>query len=194
MFNGIISHTGRVKKIHKSKNNCIMEIYSKMSFTKKEIGDSISCSGACLTLEKINNNVTRFYLSKETLKRTNFKFTKIGDVINLEKSLKYGKRLSGHFVQAHVDLTCDVKQIDIVGKSWIIKFKLPPQYIKYLVKKGSITLNGVSLTIANIIKNTFTISIIPHTLKLTNLVFLKKGDFVNVEFDILGKYIRNFIK
>jgi riboflavin synthase len=194
MFNGIISHTGKVKKIQKSNNNCIIEISSKMNFTKKEIGDSISCSGTCLTLEKFNNNLARFYLSKETLKRTNFKFTKKGDIINLEKSLKYGKRLSGHFVQAHVDLTCDVKQINIVGKSWLIKFKLPPQYIKYIVKKGSITLNGVSLTIATIYKNTFTISIIPHTLKLTNLIFLKKGDFVNVEFDILGKYIRNFIK
>jgi riboflavin synthase len=194
MFNGIISHTGKIKKIQKKNNNCVMEIYTKMSFTKKEIGDSISCSGTCLTLEKSYNNLAKFYLSKETLKRTNFKFSKKGDIINLEKSLKYGKRLSGHFVQAHVDLTCDVKQITRIGKSWSIKFEIQSKYIKYLVKKGSITINGVSLTIANIVKNTFTISIIPHTLKLTNLIFLKKGDFVNVEFDVLGKYINNFIK
>ena len=165
-----------------------------MKFNKKEIGDSLSCSGTCLTLESTSRNVSKFYLSKETLKRTNFKYAKKGDIVNLEKSLKFGKRLSGHFVQSHVDLTSDVKEIKIIGKSWLIKFKLPSRYMKYLVKKGSITINGVSLTIANIFNNTFTISIIPHTLKLTNLILLKKGDLVNIEFDILGKYIRNFIK
>jgi len=194
MFTGIISHTGKIKKISKNNKNCLLKIYSKMKFSKKEIGDSLSCSGTCLTLEATFRNVYKFYLSKETLKRTNFKYAKKGDIVNLEKSLKFGKRLSGHFVQAHVDLTSDVKGIKIIGKSWLIKFKLPSKYMKYLVKKGSITINGVSLTIANIFNNTFTISIIPHTLKLTNLILLKKGDHVNIEFDILGKYIRNFIK
>ena len=165
-----------------------------MKFKKCELGSSISCSGACLSLEKYNGNISKFYLSKETLKRTIFKFSKIGDIINLEKSMKFGNRISGHFVQGHVDITSQVGKITYIGKSWLISVKLLNKYKKYLVEKGSITINGVSLTIAKIIKNNFKISIVPHTLKLTNLVNLKTKDTVNIEFDVLGKYIKNFIK
>ena len=133
-------------------------------------------------------------ISKETLNRTVFKTLKKGDVINLEKSLKYGQRLSGHFVQGHVDATSVVKKILFVGKSWVINFKLDNKYKKTLVEKGSITINGVSLTIAKILKDGFQISIIPKTLKLTNLIYLKKNDCVNVELDILSKYVRGFLK
>ena len=124
MFSGIIKHTGKISKIYKNNNNCIIEILSNIKFLKSEIGSSISCSGACLTLEKYKKNLSKFYISKETLNRTNFKFSNKGDLINLEKSLKYGNRISGHFVQGHVDTTSIIKQIDFVGKSWIINFKL----------------------------------------------------------------------
>ena len=194
MFNGIIKNTGKISKIYKKKNNCFIEIFSKMKFTKNEIGSSISCSGACLTVEKCNKNHVKFYVSKETLNKTIFKSSKKGDIINLEKSLKYGDRISGHFVQGHVDSTSTVKKIHFVGKSWLIKFKLLKKYNKYLVSKGSITINGVSLTISKILKYGFQISIIPQTLRLTNLIYLKEKDLVNVEFDILGKYIKNVIK
>ena len=194
MFNGIITNTGKVSKIYKDNNDCIIEILSKMKFTKNEIGSSISCSGACLTLEKCNKNVIKFYVSKETLSKTIFKTSKKGDIINLEKSLKFGDRISGHFVQGHVDSTCIVKKILFVGRTWIINFKLLKKYKKNLVHKGSITINGVSLTIAKILKYGFQISIIPKTLKLTNLIYLKENDPVNVEFDILGKYIKSVIK
>ena len=194
MFNGIIKNTGKISKIYKKENNCFIEIFSKMKFTKNEIGSSISCSGACLTVEKSNKNHVKFYVSKETLNKTIFKSSKKGDIINLEKSLKYGDRISGHFVQGHVDSTCSVKKIHFVGKSWLINFKLLKKYNKYLVSKGSITINGVSLTIAKILKYGFQISIIPQTLRLTNLIYLKEKDLVNVEFDILGKYINNVIK
>ena len=194
MFNGIIKNTGKISKIYKKENNCFIEIFSKMKFTKNEIGSSISCSGACLTVEKCNKNHVKFYVSKETLNKTIFKSSKKGDIINLEKSLKYGDRISGHFVQGHVDSTCSVKKIHFVGKSWLINFKLLKKYNKYLVSKGSITINGVSLTIAKILKYGFQISIIPQTLRLTNLIYLKEKDLVNVEFDILGKYINNVIK
>ena len=194
MFNGIITHTGKIKKIYKKKNNCILEVRSRMYFEKKELGSSISCSGACLTLKKYNKGVSKFYLSRETLKRTIFKYSKVGDFINLEKSMKYGNRISGHFVQGHVDTTSKVERIAHLGKSWLINFKLPKAYKKYLVKKGSITINGVSLTISKIFKNDFQISIIPHTLKSTNLINLKVKDSVNIEFDVLAKYIKNFIK
>ena len=112
----------------------------------------------------------------------------------VEKSLKYGDRISGHFVQGHVDSTCIVKKILFVGRTWIINFKLLKKYKKHLVYKGSITINGVSLTIAKILKLGLQIAIIPKTLKISNLIYLKKNDTVNVELDILGKYIKNFVK
>ena len=193
MFNGIIKNIGKVNQIYKKNNNCYLEVSTKMKFTKSEIGSSISCSGTCLTIEKYNRNLVKFYISKETLNKTIFKLSKKGDIINLEKSLKYGNRISGHFVQGHVDTTCSIKKIQFIGKSWLINFKLLKKYRNYIVPKGSITINGVSLTISKLLKNEFQISIIPHTLKLTNLVHLKKNDIVNVEFDVLGKYIKNFL-
>ena len=194
MFSGIIKHTGKINKIYKNNNNCTIEILSKMKFSKSEIGSSISCSGTCLTLEKYKRNLSKYYISRETLNRTNLKFLIKGDLINLEKSLKYGNRISGHFVQGHVDTTSIIKKIDLIGKSWFINFKLLKKYNKYLVQKGSITINGVSLTISKILRDGFQVVVIPQTLKLTNLIYLKEKDVVNVEFDVLGKYIKSFIK
>ena len=194
MFNGIIKNTGIINRLYKKNNNCFLYILSKIKFTKKEIGSSISCSGACLTLEKYNRNLSKFYISKETLSKTIFKTSIKGDIINLEKPLKYGERISGHFVQGHVDTTAVVKKINLVGKSLQINFKFSKKFKKYLVQKGSITINGVSLTIAKILIDGLQIVIIPQTLKLTNLIHLKEKDVVNIEFDVLGKYIKNFLK
>ena len=194
MFSGIIKHTGKINKIYKNNNNCIIEILSKIKFSESEIGSSISCSGACLTLEKYRKNLCQFYISKETLNKTNFKSSNKGDLINLEKSLKYDDRISGHFVQGHVDTTSAIKKINFLGKSQFIDFKLAKKFKKYLIQKGSITINGVSLTIAKILKDGFKIVVIPQTLKLTNLIYLKEKDVVNVEFDVLGKYIKSFLK
>ena len=194
MFTGIIKNTGKISKIYKNNNNCIIEILSKIKFSKSEIGSSVSCSGTCLTLEKYKKNLSKFYISKETLNRTNFKFLNKGDLVNLEKPLKYGDRISGHYVQGHVDTTSTIKKINYVGKSWFINFKLLKRYNTYLVQKGSITINGVSLTIAKILKDGFKIVVIPQTLKFTNLIYLKEKDVVNVEFDVLGKYIKSFLK
>ena len=194
MFSGIIKNTGTISKIYKKNNNCFLEILSKMKFSKNEIGSSISCSGVCLTLEKYKGNLSKFYISKETLNKTNFKSLNKGDFINIEKSLKYGDRISGHFIQGHVDTTSTVKKIDFVGKSWFINFKLAKKYLKNLVLKGSITINGVSLTISKILKDGFQVVVIPQTLKSTNLIYVKEKDVVNVEFDVLGKYIKRFLK
>ena len=194
MFSGIIKNTGIISKIFKKNNNCILEIFLKMKFSKNEIGSSISCSGTCLTLESYKGNLCKFYISKETLNRTNFKSSNKGDLINIEKSLRYGDHISGHFVQGHVDTTSTIKKINFVGKSWFINFKLSKKYQKYLILKGSITINGVSLTISNILKDGFQIVVIPQTLKLTNLIYLNEKDLVNVEFDVLGKYIKNFLR
>ena len=194
MFNGIIKNTGKINKIYKNNNNCFIEISSKMKLKKDEVGSSISCSGVCLTVEKFNNNLVKFYLSKETLNKTTFKSSKKGDIINLEKPLRYGNRISGHFIQGHVDTVCTIKKIYLVGKSLLINFELSKKYKRYLVPKGSITINGISLTIVKTLRYGFQISVIPQTLKLTNLIYLKEKDLVNVEFDILGKYIKNITK
>ena len=117
-----------------------------------------------------------------------------GDLINLEKSMKFGDRISGHFVQGHVDTTSIIKKINFIGKSWFISFKLSKKYNKYIIQKGSIAINGVSLTVSKILNDGFQVVVIPKTLKLTNLIYLKEKDVVNVEFDLLGKYIKNFLK
>ena len=194
MFSGIIKHTGKISKIYKKNNNCNIEIQSKIKFTKFELGSSISCSGTCLTLEEYKNGLIKFYISKETLNRTNFKYMMKGDLINLEKSMKFGDRISGHFVQGHVDTTSIIKKINFIGKSWFISFKLSKKYNKYIIQKGSIAINGVSLTVSKILNDGFQVVVIPKTLKLTNLIYLKEKDVVNVEFDVLGKYIKNFLK
>ena len=194
MFYGIIKKTGKIKQIYKSNKSYFIEILSDVKFSKNEIGTSVSCSGACLTLEKVSGNLSRFFLSYETINKTNFKTAKKDDVINIEKSLKYGDRISGHFVQGHIDTTSRIKKINIVGNSWFINFKLSKKYTKYIIQKGSITINGVSLTISKIFKDGFQVVIIPQTLKLTNLIYLKNKVLVNLEFDVIGKYINSFLK
>ena len=194
MFNGIIYKTGTILNIYKSNNFSEVVLKTNHIFKKSEIGSSLCCNGTCLTITKIQNNNITFYLSKETLKRTSFGFAKKGDSINIEKSLNYGNKISGHYVQGHVDTTAIVSRIVFLDKSWIVTFKIHKIYKKFLIEKGSISINGVSLTISAIIKNTFQISIIPHPLKLTNLVKLKKNNLVNIEFDIFSKYLINLKK
>ena len=194
MFSGIIKNTGKIKRISFKSSKCILEILSNLKFTKDEIGSSISCSGVCLTLENYKNKYSKFYLSKETWNRTNFKFLKIGDLINLEKSLVYGERISGHFVQGHVDTSSKVLKVSNIGKSWFVNYKLPKKYIKYLVPKGSIAINGVSLTIAELTNSGFKIALIPHTLENTILSNYNIDSNANIEFDMISKYIENLIE
>ena len=193
MFNGIIYNTGKVCSIIKTKNSLYIGIQSKLKFNQKEIGSSVCCNGACLTLTEVRNNIIYFYISNETLKRTNFKLLKTNHIINLEKSILYGQNISGHFIQGHVDTVAKIIKLDIVDKTWILKFKiLNKDYSNLLLQKASISINGVSLTISKCIKNYFEINVIPHTLKLTNLKNLKIENLVNVELDIFSKYIQKY--
>ncbi len=190
MFNGIIFNIGHVRFIKKNKNSKLIGVETKLKFNKIDIGSSISCNGVCLTLVKIKKNLIFFYISNETLKRSNFKKVKIGETINLEKSLKYGHKVSGHFVQGHVDTTAKVKKINFIDKTWQIKLQISNKnYSKFLEEKASISINGVSLTISKVFKSNFNLNIIPHSLKLTNLKNLKTNDLVNVEIDMFSKYI-----
>ena len=194
MFNGIIYNQGTIKSIRKNpkyvSGSLVIEIISNIKFKKQDIGESVCCDGVCLTLIKIKKKSFLFYLSKETLKRSNFKYAKVGKHINIEKSLLHGQKISGHYVQGHVDSTAKIKNIIVIDKTWIIKLELENKKLyRYLVEKASITINGVSLTLSKVAKGYFEINVIPHTLKLTNLRNLKTKDIVNVELDIFGKYI-----
>ena len=128
-------------------------------------------------------------MSQETIKRSNFSKIKIGNIINIEKSLKFGTEISGHYTQGHVDTVGKILDIKIIDLTWILKINIVSKFNKYIVEKASIHINGVSLTVSKKKKNYFEINIIPHTLKLTNLKNLKKGDLLNIEFDIFGKYL-----
>tara|TARA_Y100000591_G_C21810639_1_gene687667 strand:+ start:64 stop:660 length:597 start_codon:yes stop_codon:yes gene_type:complete len=198
MFNGIVYNQGTIKSLRRNpryvRGSLVIEITSNIKFKKTDIGESVCCDGVCLTLIRIKKNSFLFYLSKETLNRSNFKNVRVGKRINIEKSLYHGKKISGHYVQGHVDTTVSVKSIKIIDKSWFVYFTLDKKYKKFIVEKGSISINGVSLTVSKVKRNSFQITIIPHTLRLTNLVNLKKGDEVNIEFDIVGKYLNNIYK
>ena len=190
MFAGIIKNTGIVKKIICNKKEMQIGIKSSLKLSKKDLGSSINCSGVCLTLENIYRGLYFFYLSRETLKISIFKNIKLNHIINLEKSLKLGNEISGHFVQGHVDTTSKLKKKYIYGKSWYLYFSINKNFKKFLNYKSSVAINGVSLTIAKMFVNSFLIVVIPHTLKLTNLMNIKKNDIVNIEIDIIAKYIK----
>jgi len=196
MFTGIIKDVGQISRFYKFKNGYNLNITTTLNFTNKEIGNSVSCSGVCLTLIKIiNKNKKReicFFLSNHTYKTSAFIKFKIGNIINLEKSLKLGDEIGGHIVQGHVDTTLKVISIlNYKSTSWEIFFNVPKKFKKFLIERGSISINGISLTIAKILKNKFKVVIIPHTLKNTNLLDLKTNDYVNVEFDLITKTLLN---
>ena len=193
MFNGIIFNRGIIKSVKKYNRSFLVGVKSNLKIKKKELGSSISCNGVCLTLVKINKKIIYFYISIETIKRSNFNKIKIGDEVNLEKSLVFGQKISGHYIQGHVDTIAKVKKIEFVDNSWILKLKIKNnKLLKYLEEKASISINGVSLTISKVLNKNLVLNIIPHTLKLTNLKNLKINDTVNVELDIFGKYIYKY--
>lgn len=193
MFNGIIFNTGRIYSIDKTKNSLFIGIQTRLRFNSKEVGSSVCCDGVCLTLVEKRKNIIYFYISNETLKRSNLKLLKINQIVNLEKSIVFGQKISGHFTQGHVDTVAKIENLSIIDKTWILKLKIiNKNLIKFLIEKASISINGVSLTISNVDKSYFEVNIIPHTLKLTNLKNLKTKNFVNVEFDIFSKYIQKY--
>ena len=190
MFNGIIFNQGKVDKLLKRIKGINLFIKSNLSLKSKDLGISLSCDGVCLTLISINNKNLEFYLSNETLNRTKFKKIKKGDIINLELPLKNGQNISGHICQGHVDYVSKLKKINLIDKSYLMEFSTNNVQKKNLIEKASILINGVSLTISKITKNGFEVWIIPHTYKMTNLSKLKKNSLVNIEIDILSKYVK----
>ena len=193
MFNGIIFNKGLITKISKRSKGINIFIKSDLKLKNKDIGVSVACDGVCLTLITIKKNIMEFYLSNETVKRSKFKFLKIKDLINLELPLKYGQKISGHICQGHVDCVGRVLSVKKVDKSYQFRFSIPSLFKKDLIEKASISINGISLTISKILSTGFEIWVIPHTYKLTNLSDLKKNSLVNIEIDILSKYVKNYL-
>ena len=193
MFNGIIFNQGEVNKILKRKKGINLFIKSSLSLKSKDLGISISCDGVCLTLISKKNKSLEFYLSNETLNRTKFKKIMKGDNVNLELPLKKGQNISGHICQGHVDYVSKVKKIKLIDRSYLIEFSANKSQKKHFIEKASVLINGVSLTISKITKDGFQVWIIPHTYKLTNLSKLKKNSLVNIEIDILSKYIKRYL-
>tara|TARA_B100000579_G_scaffold432861_1_gene450507 strand:+ start:1108 stop:1701 length:594 start_codon:yes stop_codon:yes gene_type:complete len=193
MFNGIIYNQGKVFKIIKRNKGINLFLKSKIKVSNKNLGISISCDGVCLTLISYRKSIIEFYLSNETLNKSKFKNVKIGNDVNLELPLKFGDNISGHICQGHVDTVGKITKITKIDKSYVFEIKIEKKFRKSLVLKASILINGVSLTISKIKKDSFEIWTIPHTIKLTNLSNIKKNDLVNVEIDILSKYINKFL-
>ena len=192
MFNGIIYNQGIITKIIKRPKGLNIFVKSNIKVSNRDMGLSVACDGVCLTLISYKSKIMEFYLSNETINRSKFKFLKKKDKINLELPLKYGTKISGHICQGHVDTVGKVLNIKKVDKSFLFDFELPKKERKNLIEKASISINGISLTISEVTKKGFQIWIIPHTYMETNLSNLKKSSLVNIEIDILSKYVRNY--
>ena len=194
MFTGIITGTGKIKKIERNtKNRSAIKVLVDLGKNSKglKIGQSVALNGVCLSATKITKNLCMFEMIDETIKKTDLGNLRIGSLINVERSLKVGERLEGHFVLGHVDGVAIITKIEQKPKEVKIWFKIPKKLTKYVVQKGSIALDGISLTVVDAKNDLASVCIIPHTMKITNFKTKKIGDKLNIETDVLGKYILN---
>jgi len=193
MFNGIIRKVGIIKKIKKTKNKVYFIIFAKGFLAKSKAGESISVDGVCLTMIKIKPDSFTAELMPETLRVTKFKEAQVGDKVNLELAVMIGERIDGHFVLGHADGVGRIKKIVKEGEFISLLINYPKNLEKYIARKGSITVNGVSLTIAEVKNNILKVCLISHTLKETNLSDLKVGSLVNLEVDVIARYLEKLL-
>ena len=194
MFTGIITGTGKIQKIdNTTKNRSAIKLKVDLSKNSKGlmIGQSVALNGVCLSVTNISKNICSFEMIDETMKKTDLGNLKVGSLINVERSLKVGERLEGHFVLGHIDGVATITKIEKKQKEVKIWFRIPKKLAKYVVQKGSIALDGISLTLVDVKKDLASVCLIPHTIKITNFRTKKIGDKLNIETDILGKYILN---
>ena len=192
MFTGIIENLSEIKEINKEGDNLSISLISEIT-NELKIDQSLSHNGVCLTVVDINNNIYKVTAIKETILKSSIKNWKIGDIINIERAMKLGDRLDGHMVQGHVDQTAICTKISEENGSWYFYFEYQ-RSSNLTIEKGSISINGVSLTIVESMDNGFSVAIIPYTYENTNFKNIKVGDLVNIEFDMIGKYIHKIIK
>ncbi len=198
MFTGIVSNIGKVNRIsHPNDWELLIDVIndnnrnSNFNINTLTIGASISCSGICLTLKKVSNNTLFFDVSDETRDKTSFSTWEVGSLINLEKSLKVGDELGGHFVYGHVDTTAVVSSIEKINGSYKITFNINRDFLKYFASKGSVSVDGVSLTVNEVDNDFFTVNIVPFTWSNTSFKNYKTGTIVNIEIDILVRYLES---
>ena len=192
MFTGLIEDVGKVFDIRRGGTNTRLTVETDLGGIK--IGDSVAVNGVCLTAVDIKGKLIAFDVSQETLKRTNLKLLKRGDFVNLERALTLDKPLGGHIVQGHVDTTGRIEELRPLGEHYLLKIRFDERYSPYTVEKGSIAVDGISLTINRVGDGWVEINVIPHTYNHTNLKYRRRGDMVNLEFDILGKYAVNYLQ
>ncbi len=188
MFTGIIEALGKIEAIIENGSNKTFLISSSIS-NELKIDQSLSHNGVCLTVEEIDHDNHRVTAIEETLKKTNLGTWKTGTLVNLERCMVMNGRLDGHIVQGHVDCTAVCIELKDLNGSWEYRFEFAKEFAPFVIEKGSITVNGTSLTIFNVTENAFTVAIIPYTFEHTNINQLKKGSLVNIEFDLIGKYV-----
>ena len=198
MFTGIIEEAGTVEQIKPTAKSIELTVRAKVCARGLKIGDSLAVNGCCLTVVKMSkrgaHRLVRMDLLRETWKRTNLQFVKPDSLVNLERSLQVGARLGGHFVTGHIDGTGRITRWERAGEDHVLEIAAPPEVMRYVVFKGSITVDGISLTVAGVGKKSFRLWIIPHTFAVTALRERQVGDAVNLEADLLGKYVRQFVK
>ena len=193
MFTGIIESLGKITNVKADRGNIDFTIESEISEELK-IDQSVSHNGVCLTVTEKSDNTHTVTAVKETLDKSSLKNFSVDDLINLERAMKLGERLDGHLVQGHVDGVAKCISVSVNDGSWIYEFEFDIKNEMLLIEKGSICINGVSLTVFDIVKNTFKVTIIPYTYENTSFKKLKEGDMVNIEFDMIGKYLARFNK
>ncbi len=188
MFTGLIETTGTITNISEKDNYLVFDIEAKFDDDRHKIGDSIACDGICLTIVSFDNKIFTVEVSQETIDKTIAVNYKVGTIINLERPLLVGSRLGGHFVSGHIDDVGLIRDAKAIGASVELSLTFDKKFEQLVVEKGSITINGASMTVNSVIENSLTVNLIPHTLESTNLKDLKAKDKVNLEFDIIGKY------
>lgn len=193
MFTGIIEGLGTIIEIRSEGQGKRFAFNADFVLEQTRIGDSISISGVCLTVVKIHGQRFQVDVSPETLEKTTFGRAKIGDRVNLERALQLSGRIDGHLVSGHIDGMGTIKQKQNKGNAVIVTIGVPESFSRYMIKKGSIAVDGISLTINNCDRSSFDVSIIPHTAKLTTIILSKVGDSVNIETDMIGKYVERFV-
>jgi len=193
MFTGIVAESGEVREVVDDEGGRRLTIAADEVLSDLDHGASISVSGACLTVEAFDDETFEVFLASETLEKTYFDVVEVGDSVNLERALRADARLDGHFVQGHVDTVTEVVDVRQVGEDWEYEFAVPEAYDAYVADKGSVALDGISLTVAERSDDTFTVAIIPTTRELTNLSQKEPGDPVHLEVDVLAKYVERML-
>jgi len=195
MFTGLVEETAPVLAVKPaSHEGALLSVEAPFVAQGTRVGDSVAVNGCCLTVVTLEGNAITFDLLNETLARTNLGAQKPGSLVHLERALPANGRLGGHFVQGHIDCTVPLVSLEAVGRDYRMEVALPSNFAHYVVYKGSIAINGISLTVAEVLERSFVVWIIPHTYAVTNIRTLKPGDALNIEFDLLAKYMEKLVK